>query len=1199
MAVLGRLVIGSAERLDLPDLLSIDSYTAGDFKYLLQTFVGSDTPYVINGFDVINPAAAIGTGSCSINIANSAVYYPGSGAGSFFYGLPAGSPSAQPLVPTLITNAVNYVYLTFTTTNTAQDTRAFWNPDANGGTGDEFTEEVNTESVIEVQVGVSTSAFPDNTVPVALVTMGATAIASITDARPLMFRLGSGGASPNPFNRFAWPAIPNSTYERTEPPVTVSSPSGVDPFQGGDKNILTWKNWMDAVMTKLAELGGTQYWYEDSSTFSVASVFHDALATTFKSKGQYQHSTVNPGQLTWTEDVWIVSVSDPRFYILESGSILVPNEDVAYIPLVRSQEINPLNQAVAWTFGLNYVNTANGAIGSFTNLLQGDWIKKVTDDASLWLRVENFYAGINGGGGTTTPANAKSILLSGTYEGVTSNDVGTYDRGIYQPTDVVISQRNNSTISQAGGNFMWFAFRSDTIVNIASIGTTTVTGTITSATGSAVTVSATAHGLVNGDQITVTTPVAQAGTFTVDVVDANTFTYNSPVTTTGAFTAYYGLVTTAAVFSVGGIELQNADHGCMSGDTVQIAGTVNYNNSYVVNVRSSTQLQFPIGASFASESTGTSTLSILDVRSEEGITRVVQGQTIDIGVQDSQNIQSYLGMPSLAVTAPTYALPTGYNTFNIGANYNGGASDNITLRVSELTGMMMDKAQDKTLQFLTEATSATNTPNGSAQQITFLPVSSSLTIVQPGSVGNAVVSLPSSAPGISLLVNQCAYVYINRNTSSTPTINVASISAVPVDENVVIIATRLSDASVWIWNGIEVIDTAPLIPSYPALVKVKYFDPLSQTLPTGNPVVEDGINLNAGDLVLFSNLTVGNNQIYMANGTGTNITGWTLQYLWNGSATPTAADTVIVQEGNSFKDAIGKFNDTTWVFNDKVRYFNITGGSSAQFNYFEQDAIAVTTLADNSTGQVYSVTYSGSEYQIVDFSLNRGTTRETGTIWITTDGTNVDIATGGAYIGSTGVTFSGLISGGNIQLNYSTTATGNTATMKFMLRRWSNASGGPQGVPSYSGAAATTAAAGPNESIQFNNGGLLAGNANFLIDSTNGFIILNGMHMSILSNGITITDNTASPTTLFSYSATTYPFAVIEYSMVRNGTYRTGRLLIANDGSNTALSEDFVNTLPTGVNITAQVSGGNVLVQYTSSSTGFNGTFKYSIRQWS
>src|ERR1035437_3579515 len=222
MAVLGRLLMSSAERLDLPDLLSIDSYGAGDWKYFIQTLVGEDLPYIIKGFDVINPSLSIGTTNISVSIAESAMYYPGSGAGSFYYGLPVGDPNAQPLVPELRKNATNYVYLVFSTFNTAQDSRAFWDPDANGGTGGEFNQEVNTESVIQVQVNVSTGSFPDNTVPVAIVKVGASVITSIEDARPMMFRLGTGGISPNPSTRFAWPAIPSALYEQMETPNTIT-----------------------------------------------------------------------------------------------------------------------------------------------------------------------------------------------------------------------------------------------------------------------------------------------------------------------------------------------------------------------------------------------------------------------------------------------------------------------------------------------------------------------------------------------------------------------------------------------------------------------------------------------------------------------------------------------------------------------------------------------------------------------------------------------------------------------------------------------------------------------------------------------------------------------------------------------------------------------------------------------------------------
>ena len=1423
MAVLGRLLISSAERLDLPDLLSIDSYSAGDWRYFIDTLVGEDTPYIIKGFDVVNPGLAIGTQSISINIADSAMYYPGSGAGSFFYGLPAGNPSAQPLVPSLILNATNYIYLTFTTFNTAEDTRSFWDPNANGGTGDEFTQEVNTESVIQVQVNVSTGSFPSNTVPVAIVAVGATAVTSIEDARPMMFRLGTGGISPNPANRFAWPAIPSTQFEQMETPITITSSSQPNPFQGGDKNITSLKEWMDAVMSQLANLGGTQYWYEDISTFSLISLFND-LNITFYSKGKYQHSSSIPGRLTWTEDLVIKSLTSPVDIIIRAGTINIPDENVAYISPVVHQPINVLNQAVLWANGSQYINTPNGSIGYFSNLHQGDFINAAGDPGTLVLQVVQFYSGTNGSGSVTTPANAKSVLLSGNYQGSATLQVATFDKGIYLASDVIIQSRSNPAISAAGGNFIWLVLRSDTIENIGSVSSVTVSGTLTvtdgtaaSPTGTVAEVVATAHGLVDGDRITVTAPVGQAGTYTVEVINANTFFFNTTSTAAGAFTGFYGLCTTAARFSAGGWQVESANNGFESGETINIAGTTNFNGEYVINFRTATQFEFPIaglvppspppgspvlataasyallanstitnvgstvitgnlglypgtsvtgfppgtvsglqnitntaamqaeidalaaytdistrsatvipsildgqtlnagvyrfasgsaslaasgpgtltfngsatdifviqtastlttgaggtptiaftGGALASnvywavgssatlnvsgtgtfqgtlvahdsitldggsvngslwalnaaitisnastvttaipvgppspETSGTATLARLDVRSEEGITKVVQGETIDIGEGDSDNIQRFIGMSSLAETYPDYFTGP-YNTLWNLANYNGNINDNLTARVSKLTAMMADKAQDKTIKYLCNAVSATNTVSGSAQQLTFLAASSTLTILQPGSPGNAVISLPSISPGISLLANQSAYVIINRNAASTPSIVVTNTANIPIDENVIVIASRLGDNTVWLWNGENVITTLPLTPTNLGLVRVGFYDPVSTALPTGSVVI-DGISIVAGQTVLFSALSSGiNNAIYMANGTGGTITGWTVQYSFNGNAAPANGDTVIITSGNSFGNQVGEFNGTTWTFNATVRYFN-------GINYYEQDAIAVSTLTDNTVnGTVTSYNYLGSEYAIIDFSIHRGVNRDTGTIFVTTDGTNVKVAVGEAYIGDSGVSFTGAIVGGVFYLYYTTTSTGVSGTIKFMVRRWSDAAGGPAGVPSYSGSSSATTAAGPNESIQYNSGGLLDGSSNFLLDTAGnyigitGAINLNGLSQSILSAPITLLDNQSLAQALFSYPAASFPYVVIEYSVVRDGFRRLGRLLVANDGTITSESDDYIETAVTGVVLSTIIVGSSVVVKYTTTSTGFNGTFKYSGRAWS
>lgn len=1205
MAVLGRVLLNSAERIDLPDLLSIDSYGAGDWKYFMQSLVGTSKPYVLYGFDVINPGGAIGLPTCSIRVADSIVYYPGSAAGPFFYGLPEGKSESAPLVPQLRTNATNYVYLTLSTFDTSIDTRALWDPDRNGGAGGEFTQDINTESVIQAQLGISTGSFPVNTVPVAIIVMDSVGIVSITDARDMMFRLGTGGIAPDPQATFAFPALPDAGSARSEPSGTMSALSDLNAFQGGDKNIKTLKQWMDAVMTKLKELGGTTYWYEDTTTHSLVKIFHDALATTWKSKGSYTHSSATPGQLSWTEDIYIKSIDNPVDIVMRASGgspITLSNEQVAFLNLVRDQPINSLDETVSFTNGQAYVNTASGATGLFANLKKGDWIRKATDSENLFLQVREFYNAAQSPGpltgSVTTAADARSIILSAAYQGSSSSvsgDRARYIQGEYSSSDLHIVDRNNSLLGAAAGNLLWFALRSDTVMSISSISTVTLSGTVTVADGTGAIVSVTAHGLADADRVTVTAPAAQAGTYTVDVIDANTFTFKTANTTTGAFTGFYGLASTQAT-SIDSFQFESANHGFDSGESIVIAGTTNFNAAYTINVRSSTQIQFPIGAAHATETSGTATLARMDVRSEEGITKVVQGETINIGSGTIENMQAFIGMTALDQTYPVYTLPGSYGTFNNGANYNSLLTDNLSSRVSKNTAMLMDKAQDKTVKYLTNAVEAyvvTDLVSSTLQNLSFTPPGSTLTIVQPGSVGNATVTLPDIGAPLQLAANQSAYVTINRNASSTPGLTIVNTSAVPVSENVFVIASRLSGQEIYLWNSECVLNTVPLAPSDVPLVQCDYYDPISTTLPTGNPLnFDNGDDLEAGQLVLFSNLASNKNRIYKAVGVGTNITGWTAEYKFEGRLDPSIVSTVLIRGGQAFAWQIGKFNGTNWAFNDYVRYFN---GA----DYWEQSNLASATIIDDDTTSIFSVAWAGSEHMIVDFSLLRGSARETGTMRIVTDGSTAEVSSDSSYInGNSGVMFRAVVSGANLVLYADATPTGTDSQMKYSIRRWSSSfPGGPGGVPSYSGAApAPTPAASPVNALQYNSGGVLAGNSNFAIDVADVSMSFNGLRQGVLSSPITILNNQPSFVNLFLMD-TSNPFIIIEYSLTKEGFARVGHLQIAYDGTNVACNDSFVETGATGVVIQAVLSGG-IQLQYTSTSGAGTGAFKYAWRKW-
>lgn len=374
-------------------------------------------------------------------------------------------------------------------------------------------------------------------------------------------------------------------------------------------------------------------------------------------------------------------------------------------------------------------------------------------------------------------------------------------------------------------------------------------------------------------------------------------------------------------------------------------------------------------------------------------------------------------------------------------------------------------------------------------------------------------------------------------------------------------------------------------------IKAKYLDPVSTILPTGVAVTIDGQSGVNGDLVLFTNLSSGNNQVYKLGGVGVSLT-WTAQRVFNSQLTPTDGDSVRIQSGDAFHDQLAVFNGTNFLVNDVTRFFD---GVSA--DYWELSSIKTTALTNNTTANVFTVAVASSENWTIDYSIVRGLNKEAGQLFITSDGTNASMTSANTYIGSTGVTFSAYISSGNLHLDYTTDNSGSGGTMKFFTKRWSDSPGGPSGVPSYAGGGGGGAAGGSNGDIQYNNAGTLAGDSRNQWDSTLGAINLNGLRIGALSSGVTLNDNQVSTALAIQYDKS-YRFAILEYSIQRNTDFRVGRLLVPNNGTSVSLNDDYVETGSTGVTFSAAISGSNVNINYTSTNTGFTGTLKYSIRRW-
>lgn len=800
MAVLGRLLLGSAERIDLPDLLSIDSYTASDFKFLIQSMIGSDSPYILKGLDVIQPQDAIGTESISIRIADSVVYYPQSLAGSFFYGLQEGHPSAQPLVPELRKNAINYVYAVFDTFDTARDSRAFWDPDQDGGEGGEFSQDVNTESVLTVNINVSVSTFPEGTIPICKVVVGPSVIESIQDSRPMMFRLGTGGINPNPFYNHNFRNDPLPANARNEPATLMTSAGDPNPFQGGDKNIYTLKEWMNVVMTVLKEITGGTYWYQtvagSSGPVNIGDIWNDALGSNLYSKGEWTHDELVGGEVSWSEDLIDQHLTDLREIVIRPSTVNIDDGQVAYVELERNKDLNNANAPVIWQNGSNVVN---GDIGAFANVSKGDWVKRKSDLDIYYLRVEEFYADVNLTGGAVTPALARSIRLSGNYAGITGTDLGTYSKGEYTALDVRIEERNDQDINDIGGNFYWLAYRKDTVLNIEGITPTNILVDITDAAGARVRCDSTNHGLIDGDWITISSGLYD-GTYKVSVETDDIFYIDTDyVADSLGQNAFYAIVETAARSTPYSFQIESANHRFKSDQTIHIENTsTSYDSAYQINVRSDTTFQIAIPSLIpilGNASGGVVRLARVDVRTTFGAINIVQGETIDIGDVDTTNILSYIGMQSITQTKPVYNLPPNYNTLFGTENFNSNDDDNLTLRVSKLTSMMADRVQDRGMSIRGRVL-ISNVPNGMNQDVY---ANGSLTLYKSGSP-EQIIDLTTT---VSLPVNHVAVANIDRNSANTITLTAESVGSPNLlDENKIILFYRFASSTVYNWEGV-------------------------------------------------------------------------------------------------------------------------------------------------------------------------------------------------------------------------------------------------------------------------------------------------------------------------------------------------------------------------------------------------------------
>jgi hypothetical protein len=713
------------QRVDAPHLKSIESAVSNDFDELIKGLViGENKSYVVRGFEISMPGAISSSATgLQLLVENSAILHGASDESGTFYTIPTGTnpellnPTVNSRVQGSFTpSADNFIGIEFlrNINDSTTDQVNFWNPTSNI----EFTKTVPLAITLDYKIVINTT-LTSNVLPIAVVkTNSSNNVESITDRRPMLYRLGTAGFSnPNPFHLYDW------SEGRTENFYTSFS-STSNPFAGGDKQIATMKDFFDAIMTEFKLLKGTPFWYSESAG-SISRLRQDIANMAFTGKGNVIHGAFDfQGIQTGMTTSVIIKTIDTSV----SGPITLTANGVDTIDTIIFDHnfVNPTNQVYLYSGNGLQVPSANITLESKAGQL--NW----TDDLFL-----NFIGG----------RLRYRILKNEASNHITlSNNQVAYVklvRGVNIVPNIKFTQ--TSTIVESVGGVIWTtdlqpgdfikdASKGDEFYyQIASVD-------------------------VGGFQVTLTQPYQETST---------------------------GLSGINAQYAFGVYETNSAPS---SDRHIKILdrGSVPFGEDYFWLYYRQDELLGSIAKIYA---------RIL------GGQELQQGEWQQVSDNTSESVLQYIGSPSESDIDPNYTVLAD-NAKSGTTNYNASNGENLTARISKITSMVADKAQDKTIKLVSDHTYAYNSTNGTLQEVSFSGGSGTATVVMPSSADNGFIVLSDN---FSLGVNQVAYFFVTRNGgfvyTSLSTLVISDISSVPLHENVFIFAYRLNDTNVHLWNN--------------------------------------------------------------------------------------------------------------------------------------------------------------------------------------------------------------------------------------------------------------------------------------------------------------------------------------------------------------------------------------------------------------
>lgn len=415
MSILSRVKISPQQRYDLEDFLAEQSAARTDSKLWTQKFL-SENNLIMGGFSV----SGIGLTQATVGMSGAAFIFPQSTADFSYFVSSSTEPDVVIPDSSLVDGARNYVEALLTTQDGTPLTKAFWDPEANSGAGQEFNQIVNTITDLKCSFVVSTGGFtgsPDR-LPVAIIDCDNSGVIKIIlDRRQLYGRL----ALPNDIdNGYSWGTKVEPVYNLSmtgvtgtfvsgetitigsetaivitggTSSITFNVPSGIsfsngdsvtggtsgatgtintilESFSGVDKSLKGQKMINDALMTEMKGIKGVRFWWMDAPSLGgIKAELASVIAPTTSSAQiiwDGSNLRITDGNLTPTDTDVVAAI---RILASTKNLLLTRQDDGKEVATISLSDV-PDSGSLGLTIG---VHTLSIAWNDSTATIQSDW----------------------------------------------------------------------------------------------------------------------------------------------------------------------------------------------------------------------------------------------------------------------------------------------------------------------------------------------------------------------------------------------------------------------------------------------------------------------------------------------------------------------------------------------------------------------------------------------------------------------------------------------------------------------------------------------------------------------------------------------------------------------------------------------------------------------------------------------------------